>query len=214
MNIQTFEVCSKKSCEMGSIVTTTSSQDERMNRQNIPKKISDLSERVEKRHASSLEVDILNESEYNRILSLIFDDTEVTDEDRYRWLEQGFEFCDSPLFGLKQGHGGPCGILAAVQAEILAILQFDKKTSETDKKDVELAFVEALCRIIFRASNQDYIKILDCPPSKLEFRPQTYDWAVYSLTDSQAKDFVTDHIAMFQSKSGCLIFLISILLSR
>lgn len=43
----------------------------------------------------------------------------ATEEDLHRWLDQGFVFCDYPNFGLKQGRGGPCGILAAVQAEII-----------------------------------------------------------------------------------------------
>lgn len=48
--------------------------------------------------------------------------------DTLRWYQQGFEFqapsSDFPL-GLVQGHGGPCGVLAAVQAEILRLFLFE-----------------------------------------------------------------------------------------
>ncbi|GAB9472837.1 hypothetical protein Gpo141_00010003 [Globisporangium polare] len=48
--------------------------------------------------------------------------------DTLRWYQQGFEFqaptSGFPL-GLVQGHGGPCGVLAAVQAEILRLFLFE-----------------------------------------------------------------------------------------
>lgn len=42
-------------------------------------------------------------------------------DDARRWYQQGFEFQTLQAFplGLVQGHGGPCGVLAAVQAELL-----------------------------------------------------------------------------------------------
>ena len=48
----------------------------------------------------------------------------VTSEDMSRWYSQGFVFCEEPAWGLKQGHGGPCGILASVQAEVIRELCF------------------------------------------------------------------------------------------
>jgi hypothetical protein len=48
----------------------------------------------------------------------------VTEDDLARWHSQGFTFCDAPRFGLEQGHGGPCGVLAAVQGEVLRLLVF------------------------------------------------------------------------------------------
>ena len=39
------------------------------------------------------------------------------------WREQGFYFCnvDGLRYGLVQAEGGPCGVLAAVQAFILEV---------------------------------------------------------------------------------------------
>ncbi|RLN92001.1 hypothetical protein BBJ28_00019228 [Nothophytophthora sp. Chile5] len=47
-------------------------------------------------------------------------------QDTLRWHRQGFEFQALKAFplGLVQGHGGPCGVLAAVQAEMLRIFLF------------------------------------------------------------------------------------------
>ena len=52
---------------------------------------------------------------------------------------QGFAFCDgsagTPTFGLQQGDGGPCGVLAAVQAELLRCLLFGASASHEDGSD-------------------------------------------------------------------------------
>jgi hypothetical protein len=46
------------------------------------------------------------------------------EEDMARWYTQGFVFCAQPCFGLRQGSGGPCGVLAAVQAELVREMLF------------------------------------------------------------------------------------------
>jgi len=45
----------------------------------------------------------------------------LEENDVERWEQQSFEFCEGegPLWGLKQRHGGPCGVLAAVQGFLL-----------------------------------------------------------------------------------------------
>lgn len=53
--------------------------------------------------------------------------------DTQRWYQQGFEF-QAPTsafpLGLVQGHGGPCGVLAAVQAEILRLFLFEYQEAQ------------------------------------------------------------------------------------
>ena len=80
--------------------------------------------------------------------SVMWDDATTTDNDKSRWLQQGIDIRDKmdidsdppPAFtsnsmlsivgsshrpwGLTQLHGGPCGVLAAVQAELLRLLLF------------------------------------------------------------------------------------------
>ncbi|CAI5735587.1 unnamed protein product [Peronospora destructor] len=58
-------------------------------------------------------------SELHRLLWPATGDS--TFEDSQRWYQQGFKFHELQGFsiGLVQDHGGPCGVLAAVQAEML-----------------------------------------------------------------------------------------------
>jgi len=77
--------------------------------------------------------------------SIMWDDATTTENDKTRWIQQGIDFrdemdidaappaSDSMLcvvgsnhgpWGLTQHHGGPCGVLAAVQAELLRLLLF------------------------------------------------------------------------------------------
>ena len=76
---------------------------------------------------------------------------QTTDNDKSRWVGQGIDFRgddaetlqiphgveegsgqinlltkDHGPWGLVQSHGGPCGILAAVQAELLRLLLFGR----------------------------------------------------------------------------------------
>ncbi|KAE9239173.1 hypothetical protein PF004_g8077, partial [Phytophthora fragariae] len=55
------------------------------------------------------------------LLRLLWPAAATGSDDSRRWYQQGFEFQQLQAFplGLVQGHGGPCGVLAAVQAELL-----------------------------------------------------------------------------------------------
>jgi hypothetical protein len=71
---------------------------------------------------------------------IMWDASITTENDQQRWLAQGIQFKvdDSPVpedsllatiisnhsWGLTQAHGGPCGVLAAIQAEFLRLLLF------------------------------------------------------------------------------------------
>jgi len=81
----------------------------------------------------------------------------TTDNDKSRWVGQGIDFRDEDAetaqvphgveegttmvalltkdhgpWGLVQSHGGPCGVLAAVQAELLRLLLFGRRTPSLD----------------------------------------------------------------------------------
>ena len=80
---------------------------------------------------------------------LMWDTGLTTDNDKSRWVGQGIDFrnndriapsppgggasmislltADYGPWGLTQSHGGPCGVLAAVQAELIRILLFGKR---------------------------------------------------------------------------------------
>lgn len=116
---------------------------------------------------------------------VMWDAATTTQEDQSRWMSQGVVFSSEerrtdddagdngdgapPLWGLVQNHGGPCGVLAAAQAELLRSLFFDddennptttKKENDTDdvarrtpsKRSMEDALAFALARVLARAS--------------------------------------------------------------
>ncbi|OWZ24054.1 hypothetical protein PHMEG_000990 [Phytophthora megakarya] len=66
----------------------------------------------------------LSGAEVDELLRLLWPGAST--DDAQRWHQQGFEFQTLQGFplGLVQGHGGPCGVLAAVQAEMLRIFLF------------------------------------------------------------------------------------------
>lgn len=83
-------------------------------------------------------------------------------EDMARWFSQGCEFIDIPNYCLKQTHGGPCGVLAAIQAEMLKSIYFgdrtelqpvrDQITSTLSEEQVHYHFSSALLSIFKRAA--------------------------------------------------------------
>lgn len=83
-------------------------------------------------------------------------------EDLLRWRQQGFQFCDPLSFGLEQAVGGPCGILAVVQSEIICAL-IDSELLPLDVNMDSLpiisvsdrisALIFAISRILRRASD-------------------------------------------------------------
>ena len=104
----------------------------------------------------------------------------TTEEDQLRWISQGILFSadrttdskleiidetnsstNQPNWGLVQNHGGPCGVLAAIQAEVLKILIFESNTDSTtdpleklgkDEEERKNCLALAMARILVRAA--------------------------------------------------------------
>lgn len=101
-----------------------------------------------------------------KLLSLIHG-PRVVEDDMCRWFSQGFTFCESPNFGLKQGSGGPCGVLAVVQSEILKRLFFNmQSTYREDITNVPIsltkdALIKAFWEILTRCKSGDQICLVN-----------------------------------------------------
>lgn len=67
------------------------------------------------------EISTVTETEANGVRELIFGKASKSFNDS--WREQGFSFCgvDGLRYGLVQAEGGPCGVLAVVQAFLLEV---------------------------------------------------------------------------------------------
>ncbi len=100
----------------------------------------------------------LSIEQFSNLCDVLYRNSEcVTADDMDRWCNEGFRFCEKPNFGLMQGHGGPCGVLAVVQAEIFRDLFFDENYQplSTDFNVFPEAIENtrallALCRGLFR----------------------------------------------------------------
>ena len=83
---------------------------------------------------------------------IMWDSRHVAEGDQVRWLQQGIHFAASSdrasddnafsivsnpgPWGIIQAHGGPCGVLASVQAELLRIILFGTQISEDNNFDM------------------------------------------------------------------------------
>ena len=186
-------------------------------------------EHIEKRrHIPDDNSSPLSADNLNAIKKRMYENGGATDEDILRWYSQGFQFCKSPSFGLRQGHGGPCGVLAAVQAELLKFAIFGNSLDNIglsslpslSVSDVERLFASACSSILARAaegrsSNDCMICLVDCPGLTLSPYSTSTDMVVHHLSsESEATRFILERLELFKSDVGCFIFLISLMLSR
>ncbi|CAG2180919.1 unnamed protein product, partial [Oppiella nova] len=76
---------------------------------------------------------------------LVFGSNPLSEE----WRQQYLEFSPNVFYGLVQRKGGPCGVLAAIQAHLLVRLFF----CETDA-DVRQCLAKAMADILWRAGDR------------------------------------------------------------
>lgn len=74
-------------------------------------------------------------------------------DDEQRWRKECFELprlaTGSPFsLGLRQAHGGPCGVLAAVQAELLRLALFDRRGTNGGKESEDSGENDALQKLL------------------------------------------------------------------
>ena len=162
------------------------------------------------------------------IMRVMHENGGATNEDILRWYNQGFIFCESPSFGLRQGNGGPCGILAVVQAELLKFSIFGNSLESTgvlalpspSENDVQRTFASACGSILARAAEgrspgSCSMYAVDCPGLVLSPSSPSTDIIVHNLSsESEVTRFILERLELFKSNAGCLLFLISLMLSR
>ncbi len=102
--------------------------------------------------SSPLELSILN-----KLQKLISGTKEIGKS----WLSKGFEFntCSKLTYGMIQFEGGPCGLLAAVQAFIIKSLFFEKGFYYPDRQQQVEGLILAMEDILERASRGKHIHV-------------------------------------------------------
>lgn len=143
----------------------------------------------------------------------------ATSSDIDRWHQEGFKFFHSP-FGLHQSKGGPCGILAVVQAEVIRELMFDPVTkiakevtfsSSFQQEQLKEALITALLVILERSARGGQIVLVDSPENR---------WSADSITTSKysssidARNAIAARVDSWQGHLGCWSFLVSLILTK
>ncbi|KAK3108657.1 hypothetical protein FSP39_012699 [Pinctada imbricata] len=149
------------------------------------------------------------------------------------WLLQSFSFCDLPRlkYGIVQKKGGPCGVLAAVQACILQELIFgdcklpSPKYFEPSGSERSNALATALAKIFWRCGESGSA-VVAIPSGKSQFQGGGSKYRYDDLTETlmlnhfksynDLHSFLTQNIRQFQTDgcSGVVLALYSAIFSR
>ncbi|KAI6645852.1 hypothetical protein LOD99_13111 [Oopsacas minuta] len=148
----------------------------------------------------------------------------------HEWKRQGFFFCDLPgiEFGLIQLKGGPCGLLAVIQAHIVKYLLFHSdETAEkalTPKGTVrKSALRHAMAEVLWRAGGHKCVSVV--LPAASPYFGSNSGYKSDQLTEclqihqlrglEELNSFLEYNLDKFMNQNpGCILFLYSALLSR
>ncbi|KAI1889249.1 hypothetical protein AGOR_G00177200 [Albula goreensis] len=148
------------------------------------------------------------------------------------WKAQSFTFSDVPglTYGIVQKKGGPCGVLASVQACVLQHLLFENTSRhsacqklQASKAEQTRCLVIALAEILWRAGGRK-MATLAISSGRQQFIPggrYKSDGIMEMLMFKEVhnfedlKLFLENHIQQFEfGPSGCILLTISAILSR
>eukprot|EP01029_Cantina_marsupialis_P022075 TRINITY_DN53758_c0_g1_i1.p1 TRINITY_DN53758_c0_g1~~TRINITY_DN53758_c0_g1_i1.p1 ORF type:complete len:618 (-),score=153.00 TRINITY_DN53758_c0_g1_i1:49-1902(-) len=154
------------------------------------------------------------------MLDFIFPTT-LEESAKNRWFQQGFKFSDDVSYGLIQSHGGPCGILAAVNAYILKnildeSLEIDgcALTEAQQHQYLAKAINDCLWQCasgityIFDLVDSSQLLTLSSTLSEDEIVKRVF------MDKESSLAHIIANINQFQSDSGVLLFVLSLLESR
>ncbi|XP_047328359.1 ubiquitin carboxyl-terminal hydrolase MINDY-3-like [Impatiens glandulifera] len=186
----------------------------------------------------------LSPVEANKLFSIVFGD-DVTKAIIAQWSNQGIRFSPDrdTSMGLVQHEGGPCGVLAAIQAYLLKHLLFSSEESVAPVEDLtsftdeekSRALTKSMAEILFLCGNGDKAVV-----ANLSIFNNTNQGSESSMNDVIAKSLdgfsgselqkvlrvqsykskeeaierLETMLPVFNSRMGALLFLISALLSR
>jgi len=170
----------------------------------------------EKKQAVELGVSVPLAPELRQRLHLLLFGPSPVPQDVQRWGEQGFYPCEDIRFGLKQLYGGPCGVLAAVQAYLLRQLLFvappaaapsDAGPVPGSDDAVTEALVHALALMIERAhGGKGRVVVTGTSLEELQ---------TTCLGDEESvRQFISKSLPCLRSGIGVLVFVFSVILSR
>ena len=178
-----------------------------------------------KKQARANTTRIMNAFELDTIEKVVYRGGNATEEDMQRWYNQGFTFCDAPSYGLKQGNGGPCGILAVVQAEMLREMLFKSEAPVPELPALTVTeqqhlLATAICTILQRASENGPIHFVNIDAAIWDKSMHQWDLSIVSVTsygsaeEAQLELESADLQNLLGSRMGCVALLLSLVLSK
>ncbi len=144
----------------------------------------------------------------------IFPANVVNDGDKLRWKGECFSLCqeNGKAFMLEQKQGGPCGVIAAVQAFMLVHICFkgSNQLESVSSDGAADALCEALCDIIVQATPEG-------EQSTICISSQHDSTKVIGLGFNDRKKIVeglAENLGCYTKPGGIMLFLFSLLESR
>ncbi|XP_053359378.1 probable ubiquitin carboxyl-terminal hydrolase MINDY-4 [Clarias gariepinus] len=146
------------------------------------------------------------------------------------WRCQSFTFSNRPAlrYGIVQKKGGPCGVLAAVQAAVLQKLLFEGTSSDALSERLSDAvrtkcLTDAVAGILWRAADRKNVTVA-INSGRSHFTPMGHyrsDGILEMITCVEVQSFddlkllIDQHIHQFESGPfGCVLLIVSAVLSR
>uniref|UniRef100_A0A8C6U2U5 Ubiquitin carboxyl-terminal hydrolase MINDY n=1 Tax=Neogobius melanostomus TaxID=47308 RepID=A0A8C6U2U5_9GOBI len=137
------------------------------------------------------------------------------------WKNQGFIFSETHDlgYGIVQKKGGPCGVLASVQAFVLKKLLKLRPSNNSRRK----CLARAIAEILWRAGEEKQVIVAISTKTKhfipaAQYKSEGILERIMLFTLDNHKDlelFLDQHIEQFESEIlGCLLLVISAILSR
>jgi len=163
--------------------------------------------------------------ELDTIEKIVYRGGNATEEDMQRWYNQGFTFCEAPSYGLKQGNGGPCGILAVVQAEMLREMLFKSETPVVELPTLTVTeqqhlLATAICTVLQRASETGPINFVNIAATNWDKSMHQWDLSSITVTsygsteEAQLELEGSELQNLLGSCMGCVALLLSLVLSK
>ncbi|XP_053481930.1 probable ubiquitin carboxyl-terminal hydrolase MINDY-4 isoform X2 [Ictalurus furcatus] len=146
------------------------------------------------------------------------------------WRCQSFTFSSRPAlrYGIVQKKGGPCGVLAAVQAAVLQKLLFEGTSTDALSERLSDAtrtkcLTDAVAGILWRAADRKNVTVA-INSGRSQFTPMghyRFDGVLDMITCVDVQSFddlkllIAQHIHQFESGPfGCVLLIVSAVLSR
>jgi len=165
--------------------------------------------------------------EGRELRKLIFSPNGPSNDFTTPW-KQGLFFTETSRlqYGLVQLEGGPCGVIAAVQAFVLRDLLFPSSGPTSTLSDGDLtparrtqALVNALCEIVWQVGDRTHAKFAVYSPDRSERGGRIRDerFNVYDFfQEEQLRTFLANRISQIMDRDGggIIMLLYSLILTR